>query len=71
MGKPKMWNISKTADRRVKSTKIWDSGYHSAHTEVTFAVRFLESGLGSFGTLCKIYNFIILKTLLLSQFSSD
>ncbi len=26
MGKPKMWNISKTADRRAKRTKIWDSG---------------------------------------------
>ncbi len=31
MGKPKMWNISKTADRRAKRTKIWDSGYYSTH----------------------------------------
>ncbi len=31
MGKPKLWNISKTADRRAKRTKIWDSGYYSAH----------------------------------------
>ena len=30
-GKPKMWNISKTADHRVKRTKIWDSGYYNAH----------------------------------------
>ncbi len=35
MGKPKMWNISKTGDRRAKRTKIWDSGYYSAHMEVT------------------------------------
>ena len=32
MGEPKMWNISKTADRRAKLTKSWDSGYYSAHT---------------------------------------
>ena len=31
MGKSKMWNISKTADRRAKLTKIWDSGYYSAY----------------------------------------
>ncbi len=31
MGKPKMWNISKTADRRAKRTKIWDSEYYSAY----------------------------------------
>ena len=27
IGKPKMWNISKTSDRRAKRTKIWDSVY--------------------------------------------
>ncbi len=27
----KMWNILKTADRRAKRTKNWDSGYYSAH----------------------------------------
>ncbi len=26
MGNPKMWNISKTVDRRTKRTKMWDSG---------------------------------------------
>ncbi len=31
MGKPKMLNISKTADRRAKRTKMWDSVYYSAH----------------------------------------
>ena len=31
-GKPKMWNISKTADCRAKRMTIWDSGYYSAHT---------------------------------------
>ncbi len=46
MGKPKMWNISKTADRRTKRAKIWDSGYYSAHIEGTFDARFLEFGLG-------------------------
>ena len=29
--------------------------------EVTFDARFLEFGLGSFGALCKIYNFTIFK----------
>ena len=29
MGKPKMWNISKTSDHRAKWMKIWDSGYYS------------------------------------------
>ncbi len=31
MGKPKVWNISKTANRRAKRTKMWDSWYYSAH----------------------------------------
>ena len=31
MGKLKMWNILKTANRRVKPTKICDSGYYSVH----------------------------------------
>ena len=61
MGKPKMWNISKTADRRAKWTKIWVSGYYSAHSEGTFHARFLEFVLGSFGAFCKISNFTILK----------
>ncbi len=26
MGKPKMWNILQTADRRAKGTNIWDAG---------------------------------------------
>ncbi len=52
-GKPKMWNISKTANRRAKRTKIWDSGYYSAHTYGTFDAWFLEFDLGSFGALCK------------------
>ncbi len=30
-GKPEEWEISKTADRRAKRTKIWDLGYYSAH----------------------------------------
>ncbi len=30
-GKPKMWNISKTDDRRAKRAKIWDSRSYSAH----------------------------------------
>ena len=33
MGEPKMWNISKTADCRMKRTKSWVSGY-SEHSEV-------------------------------------
>ncbi len=71
MGKTKMWIISKVADRRAKRRKNWDSGYHSTYMEVTFDARFLEFGLGSFSVLGKISNFIIFKTLLLCQFSSD
>ncbi len=63
MGKPKMWNISKMADRRVKRTKIWDSWYYSTHMDITFDARFLEFGLGSFGALCKISNFTFLHFL--------
>ena len=59
MGKPKMWNISKTANRRAKRTKIWDWESYSAYMEGTFDARFLEFGLGSFGALCKISNFTI------------
>ena len=44
------------ANRRVKQTKIWDSGHYSAHMEVTFDVQFLVFGLGPFGALCKISN---------------
>ena len=71
MGKPKIWNISKTANRRAKRTKIWDSGFYGAYMKGTFDARFLEFGLGSFGALCKISNFTIFETPLLSQFSSD
>ncbi len=71
MGKPKMWNISKTANHRAKRMKIWDSGSYSAYVEGTFIARFLEFGLGSFGALCKISNFTTFKTQLLFQFSSD
>ncbi len=31
MGKPKMWNIAKMADRRAKWTKIWDSESYSEY----------------------------------------
>ncbi len=71
MGNLKMWNISKTNDRTAKWTEIWDSGYYSSQIEVTFDAGFLEFGLESFGILCKISNFTIFKTLLLTQFSSD
>ncbi len=64
MGKPKTWNISTTADRRAKLTKFWwDSGYFSAHMEVTFDARFMEFGFVSFSALCKISNFTILLKL--------
>ncbi len=42
MGKLKIWNISKRADRRAKRAKTLDSGYYRTHTEVTFDARFLE-----------------------------
>ncbi len=57
MEKHNMWNISKIASRRVKWMKIWNSGYYSAHIKGTFDAQFLEFGLGSFGALCKFYNF--------------
>ena len=41
MGKPKMWNISKTANRRPKRTKMWDSGSYCEYMEGTFDTRFL------------------------------
>ncbi len=31
MGKPKMLNISKMANRIAKRIKIWDSGYYNAY----------------------------------------
>ncbi len=46
MGKFKMWNISKTANRTGKRTKILDSVYYSAHMYGTFDAQFLEFGLG-------------------------
>ncbi len=58
MGKPKMWNISKTDNCWAKRTKIWESGSYRAHREGTFDAQFLEFGLGSFGALWKISNFI-------------
>ena len=58
MGKPNMWNISKTVHCSAKRTKIWDFGYYSGHKEVTsFDARFLEFGWRSFGAICKISNF--------------
>ena len=39
MGKPEIWNILKTADRRVKTDKIWDSGQYSTYMEVTFDAK--------------------------------
>ncbi len=71
MGKPKMWNISTTANRSAKRTKLWDSRSFSAYMEGTFDARFLEFGLGSFGAFCKIFNFTIFETPLRSQFSPD
>ncbi len=74
MGKPKIWNISKTADRRAKLTKIWVLGYYCAHSEgaCTFDARFLEFGviqciLQNF----QFYMFELLVLLLFSQFLSD
>ena len=67
----KMSNMLKTADRRAKWTKIWDSAYYSAYMKGTFDACFLEFGLGSFGALCKISDSMIFETLLFQQFSSD
>ncbi len=61
MGKPKLWNILKMANRRAKKMKIWDSGSYAAYMEGTVDARFLEFGLGLFSALCKISNFTILK----------
>ena len=48
MEKPKMWNISKTGDPRVKRMKFWDSEYYSAHMQGTFDAWFFEICLGPF-----------------------
>ncbi len=61
MGKPKMWNILKRANRRAKQMKIWDLGCYSAHMLGTFDAWFLEFDLGSVGALCKFSNFTIFK----------
>ena len=63
MGKPKMWNISKTDEGRAKWAKILVSGQYSVHSDGTFHARFLEFGLRSFGACCKISNFTIFKTM--------
>ena len=57
MGKPKIRNISKMVDHRVKQMKIWDSWYYSVRLERTFHARFLQFCLGTFGSLAKFYNF--------------
>ena len=62
MGKPKMWNILKRLIVE-QNGQIWDSGSCSPYMEGTFDAQFPEFGLGSFGA--------VLKSLLLSQFSSD
>ncbi len=69
MGKTEMWNILKTVNRRTKQTKVWGSGYYSAHMEVTFDARFLELGV----IWCILHNFQFLQylKLFLSEFSSD
>ncbi len=36
MGKPKMWNISKTENPSAKGTKIWYPGSYSAHIRILF-----------------------------------
>ncbi len=66
-----MLNISKTANRRAKRTKIWDLGSYSGHMQDTLDARFIEFGLVSFGALWKISVSTIFEKLLLQQVSSD
>ncbi len=70
MGKPKMWNISKIANRRAQTDKIWDSGYYSAHIGVVFMPECLSLVWGHSVHFTK---FLILQfeTLLLQQFSAE
>ena len=51
MKKPKMGNISKTADRRAKRTKIWDLGLYSALCQVLLMPDSLSLVWGSFSAL--------------------
>ena len=70
--KPKMWNISKTTERRAKWAIIWDSGYYcSAHLDGTF--HFIPDSLSLVGviqwTLQNLYIFFSsLKTAVLPIF---
>ncbi len=67
---PKMCNILKIVDRRVKLMKLWDLRSQELHMQGTFRVRSFEFSLGLFGALCKISDVKIIKRLLLPQFSS-
>ncbi len=74
MGKPKMWNtgILKMANRRAKRTKIWDSGYYSVPICRVILMPdplSLVWGHSMYFAKFPILQWI-LKTLLLSQFSS-
>ncbi len=68
IGKPKMLKISKMANHRAKRMKIWDSGSYSAYMEGTFVPDSLNLVLSHSVHFAK---FLIFKTPLLSQFSSD
>ena len=67
-GEPKMWEVSKTADRRVKRTKIWDSGVLQCTYVGYFLLRHPASSSVSSNAiwmtvtlfiLCVLYNFVI------------
>ena len=65
IGKHKLWNISKTVDRRAKRTKIWDLGYHSAYMYGTLMPDSLSLVWGYLVYFCKISDSTIFETLFL------
>ena len=67
-----MWTISITANRRAKRTKIWDSGFYGAHIwKVPLMPNSLSLVWDHSVHFAKFPILQFLKTLHLSQFSSD
>ena len=75
MGKPKMWNISKTANCRAKRTKIWDSGSYMYSASMLRVLLMPYSLSLVWGHSVHFAKFPMLRFskhyILLQQFSSD
>ncbi len=63
-GKNKMWNISKTTDRRAKRPKFGTRDTTVDICRVLFDAQLLQFALGSFCALCKFSDSTIFESLL-------